>query len=163
MFARLLALVVKEFLAILRDAKSRMVLIGPPLIQLVIFGYAASFDLNHVPFAVYNQDQSVLSRDLVAEFTGSPSFQQVAVLHSTERIGQLINSGAVEMVIDIDPRYSRNLLLGQPASVQVIVDGRNSNTALLILGYANNIVISTSAVWAAKHGGRPPPARPTCS
>ena len=159
MFARLLALVVKEFLAILRDAKSRMVLIGPPLIQLVIFGYAASFDLNHVPFAVYNQDQSVLSRDLVAEFTGSPSFQQVAVLHSTERIGQLINSGAVEMVIDIDPRYSRNLLLGQPASVQVIVDGRNSNTALLILGYANNIVISTSAVWAAKHGGRPPPAR----
>ena len=70
MLARLLALVIKEFLAILRDGKSRAVLIGPPLIQLIVFGYAASFDLNHVPFAVYNQDHSAISRDLVADFAG---------------------------------------------------------------------------------------------
>ena len=159
MLARLFALVIKEFLAILRDAKSRVVLIGPPLIQLAVFGYAASFDLNHVPFAVYDQDQSVLSRNLVADFAGSPSFQQVAVLHSPERIRQLIDSRSVEMVLDIDPRYTRNLLLGRPAPVQVIVDGRNSNTALLILGYANNIVTSAGESWAAAHGGALPPAR----
>ncbi len=159
MLARLLALVIKEFLAISRDAKSRVVLIGPPLIQLVVFGYAASFELNHVPFAVYDQDQSALSRDLVADFAGSPSFQQVAVLHSPERIQNLINSRTVEMVLDIDPRYTRDLLLGRPAPVQVIVDGRNSNTALLILGYASDIITSASQAWAATHGGAPPPAR----
>lgn len=159
MLARLLALVIKEFLAILRDGKSRMVLVGPPLIQLVVFGYAASFDLNHVPFAVYDQDQTALSRDLVADFAGAPSFQQVAVLHSPERIRQLIDSRAVDMVLDIDPRYGRNLLLDRPAPVQIIVDGRNSNTALLILGYASDIITSASQSWAAAHGGVPPPAQ----
>ena len=159
MLARLLALVIKEFLAILRDGKSRMVLIGPPLIQLVVFGYAASFDLNHVPFAVYDQDRSALSLDLVADFAGSPSFQQVAVLQSPDGIQQLIDSRTVEMVLDIDPRYSRNLLLGQPAPVQVIVDGRNSNTALLILGYANNIILSAAEAWTVTHNGTPLPAQ----
>ncbi len=159
MRARLFALVIKEFLAILRDAKSRMVLIGPPLIQLVIFGYAASFDLNHVPFAVYDQDQSVASRDLVADFAGSRAFQQVAVLHGPQHIKDLIDSRQVEMVLDIDPRFSRDLLTNQPAPVQVIVDGRNSNTALVILGYANTIIADASARWAASHGGAPPPAQ----
>ena len=68
MWRRVFALIVKELLAVLKDAKSRVVLIGPPLIQLVVFGYAATFDLNHVPFAVFNQDHSAASRDLVARF-----------------------------------------------------------------------------------------------
>ncbi|MHB1505804.1 MAG: hypothetical protein ACYCVA_03805, partial [Sulfobacillus sp.] len=56
-FQRVLALTIKELLALLRDAASRAVLIGPPIIQLLVFGYAATFDLKHVPFVVYNQDQ----------------------------------------------------------------------------------------------------------
>jgi ABC-2 type transport system permease protein len=155
---RILALVIKEFLAILRDAKSRMVLIGPPLIQLIVFGYAASFDLNHVPFAVYDQDRSVAAQDLVAHFTGSRTFTEVASLKSDHDIKSLINSRQVEMVLVIDPRFSRDLLTGQPAPVQVIVDGRNSNTALLILGYANAIIADYSQHWAATHGLPPPPA-----
>ncbi len=156
---RLLALVIKEFLAILRDGKSRMVLIGPPLIQLVVFGYAASFELNHVPFAVYDQDQSAASRALVADFAGSPAFRQMAVLHSPARIAQLIDSRQAAMVLDIDPRFTRDLLVHQPAPVQVIVDGRNSNTALLALGYANSIIADAGQDWAASHGGPPPPAQ----
>ncbi len=159
MLGRVLALVVKEFLAILRDGKSRTVLIGPPLIQLVVFGYAASFDLNHVPFAVYNQDPSGYSRDLVADFAGSPAFKQVAVLHSPARIRDLIDSRRVEMVLDIDPRFSRDLLTNVPAPVQVIVDGRNSNTALLILGYANDIITSAGENWAKSRGKSGPPAQ----
>ena len=155
---RILALVIKEFLAILRDAKSRMVLIGPPLIQLIVFGYAASFDLNHVPFAVYDQDRSAAAQDLVAHFAGAPAFTQVAVLKSDHDIKSLINSRQVEMVLVIDPRFSRDLLTGQPAPVQVIVDGRNSNTALLILGYANAVIADYSQHWAATHGLAPPPA-----
>ena len=63
MLGQVLALIAKEMLAVLRDAKSRMVLIGPPLIQLLVFGYAATFDLNHVPVAIYNQDPSAASRE----------------------------------------------------------------------------------------------------
>ncbi|MHB8367189.1 MAG: ABC transporter permease, partial [Acidithiobacillus sp.] len=68
MLARLWALVIKEFLALLRDKKSRFVLIGPPLIQLLVFGYAATFDLNHIPYAVYNQDSGFASRELLGRF-----------------------------------------------------------------------------------------------
>lgn len=158
MWRRILALIVKELLAVLKDAKSRVVLIGPPLIQLVVFGYAATFDLNHVPFAVLNHDQSVASRDLVARFAGSPSFTEVASLNSQWRIAGLIDSRRVAMVLVIDRRFTRDLFLHRPAPVQLIVDGRNSNTALLTLGYANTIVTDFSQSWMQDHGGARPPA-----
>ncbi len=158
MLGQVVALIVKELLAVLRDGKSRMVLIGPPLIQLLVFGYAATFDLNHVPVAIYDQDPSQASRELVAHFAGSPTFHLVAMLRSPHRIDDLIDSRQVQMVLVIDRRFTRDLLTHQPAPVQAIVDGRNSNTALLIEGYANTILSDFSLSWAATHGGSPPPA-----
>ena len=159
MWQQVFALIVKELLAILRDPKSRMVLVGPPLIQLMVFGYAASFDLNHVPIAIYDQDQSGASRDLVARFTGSPTFRLVEALHSSHRIDGLIDSRQVQMVLVIDRRFTQSLLTGRPAPVQMIVDGRNSNTALLISGYTNNILSDFALAWRADRGAPPPPAR----
>lgn len=158
MWRRILALIVKELLAVLKDTRSRVVLIGPPLIQLVVFGYAATFDLNHVPFAVLNQDQSAASRDLVARFAGSPTFEEIATLDSDHSIAELIDSRQVALVLVIDRRFTRDLTLRRPARVQLIVDGRNSNTALLILGYANTIITDFSQVWMRDHGGQKPPA-----
>jgi ABC-2 type transport system permease protein len=158
MWRRVLALIIKELLAVLKDAKSRVVLVGPPLLQLVVFGYAATFDLNSVPFAVFNQDQSVASRDLVARFAGSPAFQEVATLNSGRHIAELIDTRQVAMVLIIDRRFTRDLSLHQPAPVQLIVDGRNSNTALLILGYANTIVTDFSEDWMRDHGRQQAPA-----
>jgi ABC-2 type transport system permease protein len=158
MWRQVLALVIKELLAVLKDAKSRVVLIGPPLIQLMVFGYAATFDVNHVPIAVYDADKSAASRDLVAHFVGSPSFREVAELHSERQIKPLIDARQVAVVLVIDRRFARDLLLHQPAPVQLIVDGRNSNTALLILGYANTIVSDFGLAWIASHGGQAPPA-----
>ncbi|HVB68803.1 MAG TPA: ABC transporter permease [Acetobacteraceae bacterium] len=158
MLGQVLALIVKEMLAVLRDAKSRMVLIGPPLIQLLVFGYAATFDLNHVPVAIYDQDPSAASRDLVARFLGAPTFHLVAMLRSPHRINELIDSRQVQLVLVIDRRFTRDLLTGQPAPVQAIVDGRNSNTALLIEGYANTILSDFSLSWGAAHGRPAPPA-----
>ena len=86
MLGQVLALVLKELLAVLRDARSRTVLVGPPLIQLMVFGYAATFDLNHVPIAIYDEDLSQASRDLAARFSGSPTFTVVAVLKSGQPI-----------------------------------------------------------------------------
>jgi drug efflux transport system permease protein len=158
MWRQVLALIIKELLEVLRDAKSRMVLVGPPLIQLMVFGYAATFDLNHVPVAIYNQDRSQASRDLVARFLGSPAFRLVAMLHSDEQINDLIDSRQVQMVLVIDRRFTRGLLIHQPAPVEVIVDGRNSNTALLIEGYANTILSEFSLAWGAAHNDPAPPA-----
>lgn len=158
MLGQLLALILKELLAVLRDPRSRMVLIGPPLIQLIVFGYAATFDLNHVPIAIYNQDHSQASRDLVARFSGSPTFTVTDVLDSPHRIKLLLDSRQVQMVLVIDRRFTRDLLTHQPAPVQVILDGRNSNTALLIEGYVNSIVSEFSLAWAAEHGTRVPQA-----
>jgi drug efflux transport system permease protein len=156
MWRQVLALIVKELLAVLKDAKSRVVLIGPPLIQLMVFGYAATFDLNHVPIAVYDEDRSAASRDLVARFLGSPSFSEVAALHSERQIRPLIDSRRVAMVLVIHRDFTRDLLRHEPAPVQLIVDGRNSNTALVILGYANTIVGDFNLAWIADHGGYRP-------
>ncbi len=158
MWRQVLALIVKELLAVLRDGKSRMVLVGPPLIQLLVFGYAATFDLNNVPVAIYDKDHSQASRDLVARFVGAPAFRLVASLHSDQPIDDLIDSRQVAMVLVIDRRLTRDLLTGHPAPVQVIVDGRNSNTALLIEGYANTILSDFALSWGAAHGVPPPPA-----
>jgi ABC-2 type transport system permease protein len=158
MWRQVFALIVKELLAVLKDAKSRVVLVGPPLIQLMVFGYAATFDLNHVPIAVYDADKSAASRDLIARFLGSPSFQEVSELRSERPIKSLIDSRAVAMALVIHRNFTRDLLRRQPAPVQLIVDGRNSNTALGVLGYANTIVENFSLDWIKNHGGRPPPA-----
>ena len=77
MWRRILALMIKEFLALLKDKRSRTVLIAPPLMQLIVFGYAATFDLNQVPYAIYNEDPGSASRELLAHFAGSSTFRLV--------------------------------------------------------------------------------------
>jgi drug efflux transport system permease protein len=159
MWQRILALVHKEFLALLKDPKSRMVLIVPPLIQLLVFGYAATFDLKEVPYAVYNEDGGQLSRDLLARFSGAPSFMQVAELHSDGEIAPLVDVRKVMVVIHIGPRFTADLLSGKAAPLQVIVDGRNSNTAMIGLNYVRSIVDRFNSDWMEAHGQQAPPAR----
>lgn len=159
MLARLWALVIKEFRALLRDKKSRFVLIGPPLIQLLVFGYAATFDLNHIPYAVYNQDSGFASRELLGRFQGSPTFQQVATITHNAQIAPLINNQNALLVLQIGPNFTRDLLLHHPASVQVIIDGRNSNSATLALNYVNSVILSFDTHWAATHHWGKPPAQ----
>ncbi len=156
--ARLLALIRKEFLALLRDKASRMVLVGPPLIQLLVFSYAATFDLNNIPFVVINEDPGAAGREMVARFAGSPSFRQVATLPSTEGVAALIDRRAALLAVHVDRDFSRNLARGRPASLQIVIDGRNSNTAAIALSYVSDIVLRFNAEWAAGHGGASAPA-----
>jgi ABC-2 type transport system permease protein len=158
MWRRILALTIKEFLTLLKDKRSRVVIIVPPMIQLIVFGYAATFDLKHVPFAVFNEDRGAVSRDMIAAFRGSPSFEQVARLAQDNEIAPVIESKQALMVIRIGPRFSADLLRGNTASIHIIVDGRNSNTAQLVVNYAQEIVKRFNTKWIAHHGGSPPPA-----
>ncbi|MFP4033071.1 MAG: antibiotic ABC transporter permease, partial [Desulfococcaceae bacterium] len=78
MFQRILALAKKEFLSILKDKQGRFTIIVPPLVQLLVFGYAATYDLNQVPYALYDEDGGAAARELAARFSGTPHFRQVA-------------------------------------------------------------------------------------
>lgn len=149
---RILALTKKELLALLRDAASRAVLIGPPIIQLVVFGYAATFDLTNIPFVVYNQDAGIASRDLIARFAGSPNFHLLQVVHSQQELATAIDDESALLAIDIHPDFSRRLERGQSAHIQLILDGRDSNTAAMASGYAQAIVQSFNQAWIARHG-----------
>ena len=157
---RIRALVVKEFLALLRNKASRMVLIGPPVIQLVVFSYAATFNLHHVPIAVYNEDRGGASRQLIARFQGSRYFSLVAMLTSGRRIANIISDKDALMVLRIGPHFSRDLELHKTARIEVLVDGRNSNTGLLALNDVDAVVQSFNARWAAAHGWQTAPAAP---
>ncbi|WP_094161466.1 ABC transporter permease [Thiomonas delicata] len=159
MWARIVALVIKEFLALLRDKASRFVLIGPPVIQLLVFSYAASFDLNHVPYAVYNEDAGYASRELLARFSGAGTFTQVATVRDEAQIATLIDDKSALMVLHIGPHFTRDLLTHRSAGPQVILDGRDSNTASLVLNDVNGILLDFNQEWAAAHGWSRQPAR----
>lgn len=156
MWKRILALTIKEFLALLKDRKGRLVLVVPPLIQLLVFGYAATFELKQVPYAVYSEDRGNVSRDLLAAFRGSSSFNLVAQLQNEIRIAPLIESKQVLMVLRVGPNFSADLLSGRTSRIQIIVDGRNSNTAMLVVNYAGAIVKQFNGTWAASQGSGMP-------
>jgi len=158
MWNRILALVVKEFVTLLKEGRSRAVLIVPPLIQLLVFGYAATYDLKHVPYAVYNEDTGPGSRRLVAMLRGSSSFSEAATATSINEVAPLVDARKVLLVLHIDARFTRDLLAGRPARLQVIVDGRNSNTALIAVGYLRNLVGRFNREWADERGLPAPPA-----
>jgi ABC-2 type transport system permease protein len=120
---RILALTRKELLAILKDPRSRFSLILPPILQCLIYGYVATYDLNHVPYAAFDHDRSAASRQLLARIDGSGVFQRVANLDRDLEVKTFIDQRRALLVVRIDRDFERNLFSGMPATVQVIADG----------------------------------------
>jgi ABC-2 type transport system permease protein len=145
MWARITPIVIKEFLELRRDKAARFMLVVAPIVQLLLFGYAASFEVFHVSTAVLDLDHSQESRELVARFTASNRFDVVKVAQSQREINASID--AVALVVRAG--FAQLLRKGQAAPLQVIVDGTNSNTALIALGYINIIASQFSADYAA--------------
>ena len=158
---RIVALTRKELLAILKDPRSRYSLLIPPILQCLIYGYVATYDLNDVPYAVFDQDRSAASQKLLARLDGSGVFHRVANLGRAADIRTTINERRAVLVIQIDQDFERRLLSGRQAEVQVIADGRNSNTAGTATGYINTIVESFNAGWRQERGQRGAPIRMT--
>ena len=156
-FFRILALTRKELLAILKDPRSRYSLIIPPILQCLIYGYVATYDLNDVPYAVLDQDRSAASQELLSGLDGSGVFRRVANLNRAAEIKTMIDDRRALLVIQIDQDFERRLLSGMQANVQVIADGRNSNTAGTAVGYVNGIVEAFNANWRMDHNQGAPP------
>ncbi|MGD0292595.1 MAG: ABC transporter permease [Terracidiphilus sp.] len=139
MLARLKQMLIKEFIQVIRDKRTRFILIGPPIIQMLIFGYAANYEIRHVPTVVLDLDHSQESRELISRFTSSPYFDVQRQLTDSRQLGDLIEQGDATVGLEIDAGFAQQLRKGQTAPLQVIVDATNSNTALIASGYIAQI------------------------
>jgi ABC-2 type transport system permease protein len=149
----------KEFLHIIRDARSLILALLLPFVMLLLFGYALSLDVDQIPAIVYDRDHTPQSRDLIREFTGSRYFQVIAVANSYADIDRDIDRSRTLLAIVVPENYSKDLLAGREAQVQLIIDGSDSNTASIALGYTEALVQSyalqfRSEAQVQKGGGK---------
>jgi ABC-2 type transport system permease protein len=148
LLAHILQILIKEFIELKRDKWARFRLVVPPLIQLLLFGYAATFELFGVSTAVLDLDHSQESRELISRFTFSSRFRVDLVAHSQQDIDRAIDRGDALIAIVIHPGFAELLRKGRTAPLQVLVDGTNSNSALIALGYVGEIAASFSQDYA---------------
>jgi len=140
MFKRVRYLFVKELIQTLREKRMRVILIIPPIFQLIIFGYAANLDVKHIRTAIRDLDRSVESRDLIGRLGSSKYFDIVSFPNTPKEVKDLINQGNVTISIEIPTDFSKKLKKGDTATVQIVLDGSESNTAMIALGYTNQIL-----------------------
>ena len=150
MLRRLHALIIKELFALWRDPRTRVILVVPPIVQLLVFAFAMTQEVRNVRMAVLNQDLGLASRELVQRFAGSPYFAEVRALRGPQEIAGALDGAAAVLVLQIGPDFSRNLAAGRPAEVEALLDGRRSNAAQLVEGYAEAIVDRFNLDWAAR-------------
>lgn len=155
MFTRIRALIIKEILAVWRDKKSRIVLIVPPIVQLFIFAFAATLDVKNVPIAILNRDNGERGIELVQRFIGSPTFSHIVFLNSVDEIAPFVDNQRGPLVVSIDQQFSQNLDKEKQATLQLILDGRKSNTAQIIAGYVSVIVQQLNNDYSAQLGVHP--------
>lgn len=147
---RILFMVRKEMLTTLKDPKSRIILIMPVIIQSLLFGYVASYNLDSVDYAVLDLSRSRCSEELIAELDGSGIFKRVATLGSTSQIARFIDGRKAGVVLVIGHDFADKITAGETAPVQVITDGRNTMTSSIASGYISAVA---AAYNSRLHGG----------
>jgi ABC-2 type transport system permease protein len=129
----------KESLHVRRDPRSLVLALGLPMLMLVMFGYALTLDVDHVPFVVWDQSGTSQSRELLARFTASRYFDFRGAVENYPSLEHAIDNRDASLALVITPEFARRLAAGRPAPVQAVVDGSDSNTASIILGYTLGI------------------------
>ena len=142
---RLREIIRKEFRQAFREPRMRNMLFLPPLVQLLVFGYAVNLDVEHSTMAWMDRDQSPQSRELLAAFQGSGRFEVVAAPFTDREAQRLLDSNTVDTVVAVLPGFERDIQRGRTTSVQILMNGTNSNTASIISGYASSIVAGFAA------------------
>jgi len=135
MLHRLWSLIVKELLSYLRDPRTRFILIGPPLVQLFVFSFAATLDVRNVAVGVLNEDAGEPGRELVTRITGAGFVGTVRVTHSLAELEHLVERREVLLGVHLAADFSRNVGAGSPAPVQLLSDGRRANAGQSAAGY----------------------------
>jgi len=155
MFRGFSAILYKEFIVVLRDPMTLFFMFFPPLMQIIAFGFALDNDVKHMPMVVYNEDRTSESRQLIDAFVNTQTFRVVAEVGSVEELAAAVRRGKAYVGLQIPPDYTRNLRAGRKATVQVLVDGSNSTTALQALNTAIGVAFRRSVnVLMAETGRR---------
>lgn len=157
MWNRIRALVIKELLAVLRDKKARILLLVPPLMMLVLFANAVTLEVKNVSIGILNRDNGIESRELIRRIEGSPTFHHVIFLQGVSQIRELIDSEKAFVVMHIGQDFTKRILSNQNTSVQVIIDGRRLNSAEIVNGYINRILIQFNQDLADNNHKLPSP------
>lgn len=139
MLLRVREMLLKEFVQILRDPRMRFMLVAPLIVQIFLYGYAANYDAKRVALAILDLDHSQESRDLISRFRASTYFMVVADLTNRDQIIDITDRSRAILTIQILPGFAEKLHQRRTAPVEAVLDGTNSNTALLALGYVNEI------------------------
>jgi ABC-2 type transport system permease protein len=139
-FRRLKTVTKKELLHIVRDVRSLILALALPLVMLLLFGYALTLDVDRIPTYIYDQDRTPESRELIDQFRGSTYFQILGTVNNYKTVERAINKSAILLSVVVPRDYARHLLAGQEADVQLLLDGSDSNTASIALGYAQTVV-----------------------
>lgn len=140
MFIRLKSLIIKEFLAALRDSKARMVLIVPPLIQIFVFSFAMTQEAKNVSLGVLNLDSGKAGFELVQRFQSAATFTKILHLEGNAQVRPVLDEQRATAVLVVPFNFSTDIGSGRPAQVQLLLDGRKTNTAQIVRGYALKIV-----------------------
>jgi drug efflux transport system permease protein len=149
MWQRIIALVIKELLAILRDPRGRMVIIVPPILQLVVFSYAATLEVKNADIAILNRDNGKWGYELIQRIDGAPTFRKLIRAQDDDSVHELIERQTVIAALQIGPAFSRDIAAGRSGDVQIILDGRRSNAAQIVSAYLSQIIASLADDFAS--------------
>jgi len=144
MFQRLKSMLIKEFIQVFRDPRMRIILFLPPLMQLIVFGYAANTDIRNIALAVYDLDRTPDSRELAERFSSSGYFRVARQASNPREIRRWVDEGKISAALQINEGFSRETRQPQGSTVQIIVDGTDSNTASVVVAYVQRIVAEYS-------------------
>jgi ABC-2 type transport system permease protein len=138
------AILYKEFIVIFRDRTTLFFMFFPPLLQIIAFGFALDNDVKHMAMAVYDEDRTADSRQLVDAFVNTQTFRVVKRVDSLAELESMVRRGQAYAGLEIPPDFTRKLHAGQKADVQVLIDGSNSTTALQALNTALGVAFQQS-------------------
>ena len=141
---RIWAVARKEFLHVFRDSRSLAMAFGIPVLQLILFGYALTLDVNDVPIVVIDRSNTVVSRDFISRFAGSPYFKLKGTVKNYAGLEREIDASRALAGLVIPSDFARNIEAGRGATAQMIFDGSDSNTATIAMGYADSITLGYS-------------------
>lgn len=149
------AIIRKELLVLFGDRISRMMLVVPPIIQIFVFGYAATLEVKNIHIAILDHDHGFYSHDLINRIAGSKSFTKIIYIGSERELQKVIDEQKALLALVFDQEFSRKIERGEPAAIQAILDGRRSNSAQLASAYVSEIINTLqSQLPASKNAGQ---------
>ena len=154
-FRGLGAILFKEFIVVWRDPMTLFFMFFPPLVEMIAFGYALDTDVKHMAMIILNEDRTVESRQFIDRFVNTETFRVVGEVESIEEMASEIRKGHAYAGLEIPPQFTMQIRNGQPAQVQLLVDGSNSTTALQALNTALGVTLTQSVQQLLREtGGR---------